>query len=255
MKEIFKAALKAIEEGEPAALVILTRARGSTPRKPGAMMLVLREGRLVGTVGGGVMEKRLKDEAMKAIAEGKVFSISFELSERNRDKLGLYCGGEVEFSIIPVMPEEKLIIFGGGHVSKALVPLASKLGFRVTVVDDREEYAVKESFKEAHNVILSNYKEFAKGLNTDDKTYVLIATQTHDSDFDVLKIMLDKKLKYLGMLGSRTKLLTFKKRIGAKLKGKLNKLRTPVGIDIGAETPDEIAISIIAELIEVRRKG
>ena len=254
MKEIFLSALRAIEEGNPVALVILTKAKGSTPRNPGAMMLVFQDGSTVGTVGGGVIEKRLKEEAIKAISEERVISVNFELSERDRDKLGLYCGGEVEFSIIPVLPEEKLFIFGGGHVSKALVPLASKLGFRVIVVDDREEYAVKEFFKDAHSVVLSDYREFAKNLETDEKTYVLIATQTHDSDFDVLKIMLDKNMKYLGMLGSKTKLATFKKKLNDSLKKKLNKLRTPVGLNIGAETPEEIAISIVAELVEVRRK-
>jgi len=254
MKDILLSALKAIEEGRKAALVILTKAKGSTPRKAGAMMLVFQDGNIVGTVGGGVIENRLKGEALRAISEERVLSFNFELSERDRDKLGLYCGGEVEFSIIPVLPEEKLIIFGGGHVSRALVPLASKLGFRVTVIDDREKYAVKEFFKGAQSVVLSDYKEFAKNVETDEKTYVLIATQTHESDFDVLKIMLGKELKYLGMLGSKTKLATFKRRINESLRKKLNKLSTPVGLDIGAETPDEIAISILAELIEVRRK-
>jgi len=255
MKEIFEAALRAMEEGTPAALVILTRAKGSTPRKPGAMMLVLGDGRMVGTVGGGVMEKRLREEALRAIEREETIYLDFELSERDRDKLGLYCGGVVEFSIVPVLPKEKLIIFGGGHVSKALVPLASRLGFRVTVVDDRKEYAVKEAFRGAKDVILSDYSEFARKLETDDKTYILIATQTHDSDFEVLKIILEKDFKYLGMLGSKTKLETFKKRMDEKLKKRMDKLRTPVGLDIGAETPDEIARSIMAELIDVRRKG
>ncbi len=255
MKKVLEEALRSIESGRKAALVILTRKKGSASRKPGAMMLVYEDGSSVDTIGGGILEEKLKKEAVSAIKEGKARYLSFTMKENSPDNLNLYCGGEVEFAIIPVLPEDKLYIFGGGHVSRALVRVLAPLGFRITVIDDREDFAKPENFPGASDVIYSDYREFAEKLQTDDRTYVVIATEDHEHDYAALTTLLYKPVKYLGMLGSRKKLETFKKRMNEKELELLEKLKSPVGLDIGAETPEEIAISIAAELVKTRRKG
>lgn len=253
MLEVLKEAHLEVERENPCAFVILSKLKGSGPRKPGAMMLVKEEGSIVGTIGGGLIEKRLIDEAKKSMDDEKVRSISFELTEDNKE-LGLYCGGEVEFLIVPLLPQEKLIIFGAGHVSRALSHSAPRAGFKVTVVDDRTNIELG-NFPPSVKLMRSDYKEFLDGLEISEKTYIVIATEAHEKDFSILERLLrnDTFPRFLGMLGSKTKFATFKKRAGEEIKEKLEQVRTPVGLDIGAETPDEIAISILAELIETKR--
>ncbi len=254
MVDVFKRAYEELEAGRPCALVILENLKCSGPRKPGAMMLVLNDGTTEGTVGGGTIEKNIVDTALESIAEEKLKRVSLTLREGKGD-LELYCGGEVEFLIVPLLPKERLLIFGGGHVSKALVNLARQTGFRITVVDDRENFDWS-GFPRDVNLINKNYEEFLENLDVTPSTFIVIATDTHEKDFLVLSNLLRRKTLpgFLGMLGSKSKLNTFKRRLNGDIRERINYLRTPVGIDIGAETPEEIAVSILAELIQVRRK-
>ena len=253
MKRVFEEALRAMESGRASALVLLTKKEGSSARDPGAMMLVLEDGSTVDTVGGGILEERLKEEALNAIRDGKTRNISFALDETSKGDLNLYCGGKVEFAVIPLYPQEKLYIFGGGHISRALVRIAGPLGFRITVIDDREEFARKESYPGAFKVLHADYSEFARNLEADNWTYVVIATENHENDFRALIELIEKPFVYIGMLGSKRKLETFKKRMNEKQIKLLERLSNPIGLDIGAETPEEIAVSIAAELVKTRR--
>jgi len=254
MLDVLEAAYLELKRGAPSALVILSKLKGSGPRKPGAMMLVKRDGAIVGTIGGGLIEKKLIEEAKKSIIEEETRSIYVELTEKNRE-LGLYCGGEVEFLVVPLLPKEKLIIFGAGHVSRALAQFADQAGFNVTVVDERPDIN-KDNFPTSVRVLNKKYREFLDELEITPKTYIVIATEAHEKDFFILEEILKKKdfPGFLGMLGSKTKFRTFKKRIGEKFKKKIGRVRTPVGLEIGAETPEEIAVSILAQLIETKRK-
>jgi len=253
---IFKTIIKEIEERRPVALVTIVSKLGSGPREPGAKMLVLYNGKTVGTIGGGVFERQVINEALKALKEGssKKLRYVFRRDHIPKDAIptGLECGGEVEVFIDVIQPRPRIVIVGAGHIGKPLADLANFLGFRVTIIDDNKELASKERFPYAENIIVD---ELARGLEKADITendYVVIVYGSVEEDYSVLKKAIELKPKYIGLLGSKRKVVLFKQRLSKegidveKLKGTIY---APIGIDIGARTPEEIAVSIMAEII------
>lgn len=250
MTEIWRAVLAAAEAGESVALATVVGVDGSAPRAAGARMLVWADGRTYGTIGGGNFEHQVTAAAVAALAEGRPRRFAVHLT---RD-LGMCCGGAMEVYIEPLAPRERLVVFGAGHVARPTAALARDLGFDVTVVDERDEYADPARFPGAE-VVCADPRRWVETFAPDARTYVLLVTHEHALDQDLLQALLPRTWAWLGLIGSRAKVAKFFLRLRAAGvdEALFAKVSTPVGLDIGAETPEEIAVSIAAELVRVRR--
>lgn len=248
--QVFAAAVEAMRSGRRAAMATVIAVGGSTPRSAGARMLVLDDGSIVGTIGGGAVEHRVVAVAISVIATGRPERFSAHLT---RD-LGMCCGGKMEVYIEPLQPRPHLVIFGAGHVAAAVAPILVAMEFDVTVVDERDEFATAHRFPSCQ-VVCTDARAFARSLPGGALAWWLIVTHEHQLDQDLVEILLPKSSAWLGMIGSRAKVARFFVRFrSAGLNEALfARLSAPVGLDIGAETPAEIAISIAAELVRVRR--
>ena len=240
-------------ERVPCALATVVRTAGSTPRKSASRMLVLRDGTTIGTIGGGRIEKEICDEAVALLGlglEARPRLLRYHLTQ----ELGMCCGGEMEVFVEPMVPEPALVVCGAGHVARALVPVARTCGFLPWVVDEVEEMASPARFPDAHKIVDSFDVRDWKDVPLDGDTYVVVVTRDHAQDQALLEQLLGRELAYLGMIGSRRKVELFKQRLAARgiSAERLARLRAPIGLDIGAETPEEIAVAIVAELIQAR---
>lgn len=240
------------EEGE-AALATVISASGSTPREEGAKMLVRPDGSIIGTVGGGGIELQVIKEAIEVIKKEKPKHLCYHLKEG--DELGMICGGDVEVFVEPIISNPTLFILGGGHISFILTKIAKLLGFKIVVVDNRPEYATTKRFPEADGVLVADYDKAFSELKVGKSGYVVIITHGHKGDAAALEGALSSKARYIGMIGSKTKNASVYARLKAKgiTQQQLDGVYAPIGLHIRAQTPEEIAISIMAEIIKVRR--
>jgi xanthine dehydrogenase accessory factor len=250
--DVFEALIERRRSGRPCVLATVVRTTGSTPRKQASRMLV-GETDLVGTIGGGRVENEVVAAARALLSEGaeaRPRLLRFHLTH----ELAMCCGGEMEIFIEPVVPEPPLIVCGAGHVARALVPLARSVGFAPIVIDELEEYASAERFPDAVRFVDSFDVRDWQDVPLDDRTYLVIVTRDHAVDQQLLEAVIGYDLGYLGMIGSRRKVEMFKRRLEAKgvPPERFTRLHAPIGIDIKAETPEEIAVAIVAELIQVR---
>lgn len=215
-------------------------------------MLVKGDGTILGTLGGGCLEAEVVQVAQMAIRDGSPKTIPFELTERHG---GLVCGGKVLVYLEPVIPDPDLIILGAGHVSRALARTAAFAGFRVTVIDDRPEHANKENFPDAEDVIVNEFSDVSSHIHASRNSFIVVATRGHNHDLDALRAALSTEARYIGLLGSKRKKALLFKSLGEEgfLRSTVERIITPVGLDIGSITPEEIAISIVAQLIKERR--
>lgn len=254
--KILKAVSSAVERGIETAVVTVLEVKGSSPGKEGAMMAVFSDGSILGTVGGGALEYEFIKEALKAIKENKSCEKSFELTEKG--SLHMKCGGFVRAYIKVFAKREKLLIMGGGHLGAELYTLGKFLNKYVVIFDDREEFANRERFPEADEIILGKMKETVKNYSIDENSYIIIVTRGHENDKECLKAILDKKVfpKYIGMVGSRGKVLsTYKELLDeGYLKEELKKIYSPIGLDISSSEPKEIALGIMAEITAVKNQ-
>ncbi len=256
MKDIYQEIARVRLTGERAVLATVVNTAGSTPRKSGAKMLVLADGQIVGTIGGGFLEHQVYKEAMQGMGENEPHMAHFELTNEDASKAGMLCGGTVDVYIEPIKPLPVLHIFGGGHISFFLARLGKMLGFHVVIIDDRPEYANAERFPEADETIAADLASAVKKLNINSSSYIVIVTRGHQSDSVVLEWAAKTPAAYVGMIGSRKKVKTvfeYLKSKGIK-QVQLDRIHAPIGLDIGAETPEEIAVSIMAEIIQVFRQ-
>jgi xanthine dehydrogenase accessory factor len=255
--ELFMKALELKESGRRACMATVIECRGSTPAVVGAKMLVSESGEVFGTVGGGASEKKVKEKCLEVIASGVPQKMHLDLSGKDPEMLGQACGGEMDVFIEPLLPEPRLLIFGAGHISKALALMARPCGFRVTIIDDREEFAKKERFPEADEIVLSDFGSVFEKIEPDFNSFLVIVTSSHKSDEIVLRESLKKPHRYVGMIGSKKKVKTVFDSL--KSRGvdeeKLAGVHSPIGLEIGARTPAEIGVSILAEMIRVRNAG
>lgn len=239
------------QRGEPCALVLLVDVKGSAPARTGAKMAVFPGGDIVGTVGGGTMEKKAIDMALLAMETGKAGLHHVDLA----NPPDYVCGGHATLYIEPVLPSSSLIIAGGGHVGQALCSVAATVGFSVTVVDDREVFADPAILPAASRVVCCNFPELFDKLKITASTYIVCATRGHAHDYTVISRALNTGAAYIGLVGSRSKRATFFHRLQQEngvSEEDLARIHTPVGLNIGAISPAEIAVSITAQLIEVR---
>lgn len=257
MEGIFREIVRALEKGESVALATIVKVSGSAPRKEGAKILVKPDGSTVGTVGGGALENAIIQEALKALAERRPRLIHYGLrANLHPEDLGI-CGGDVEVFVDVISPTETLLLIGGGHVSLALAKLAKELGYRVAVLDEKSEFASKERFPFADEVRAGELTSLLDNFPITSHTWVVIATRSHESDALALEKVINSPASYIGLLGSRRKVaIIFKCLIEKGFDpGLLDRVYAPIGLDIGAETPEEIAISIMAEMVLHKRGG
>ncbi|MCX5907838.1 MAG: XdhC/CoxI family protein [Deltaproteobacteria bacterium] len=255
MPDIYEEIVKLKSEGQSGALVTITATQGSTPREVGAKMLVRADGTIFGTIGGGSLEGEVCRQALKAIREEKAQTLHFDLSAKESGNVGMICGGVLDVYVEPILPNSKIFIFGGGHISFFLARMGAMVGLPVAVVDDRAEFANRERFPEAEEVIAEEYSSAIRKLSVNKASDLVIVTRGHAYDQEVLEWALGTEARYIGMIGSRKKIQTVygnleQKGIPAE---KLKRVHAPIGLDIGALTPEEIAVSILAEIIKVRR--
>ncbi len=253
-REVFAAVAEALERGEPAALVTIVSARGSTPQRVGAKMLVYADGRIVGTIGGGCYENDAFWKAREAIAARKPQLVHYELTDDIAEESGLICGGQMDVYIEPIEPSPELYIIGAGHVGFHLARLAHEVGFRVHVVDDREKFANRERFPTAVEVVADDIPAWLNRAVLPAHAYAVIVTRGHTNDMEALRALAARELRYLGLIGSRAKVARIYEALETEriAPEQLARVHAPIGLDIGAVTPQEIAVSILAELIAVK---
>ena len=253
-QEVFAALSEALEQGEEVALVTIVSSTGSTPQRVGAKMLVYADGRTVGTIGGGCYENDAFWKARETIKARRPLNVKYELTDDIAEETGLICGGQMEVFIEPVEPSPDVYIFGAGHVGYFLGRMAYDTGFRVHVIDDREKFASTERFGAGVDVIVDDIPTWLATHQLPATAYAVVVTRGHKHDIDALRALTVSPLRYVGLIGSRAKV----KRIFDALREEgtapetLKRVHAPIGLDIGAITPQEIAVSILAELIAVK---
>jgi len=253
-QEVFAAVADALERGEMAALVTIVATTGSTPQRIGAKMLVFADGRIVGTIGGGCYENDAFWKAREAITHRRPQIVHYELSDDFAQETGLICGGQMDVYIEPIEPSPELYVVGAGHVGFHLARLAHEVGFRVHVVDDREKFANRERFPTAAEVVAEDIPAWIERTNIPPHAYVVVVTRGHTNDLEALRALAPRDLRYLGLIGSRAKVVRIYDALTADgmPADSLRNVHAPIGLDIGAVTPQEIAVSILAELIAVK---
>lgn len=253
--DIFDEIGKLKREGRCGALATIVNVRGSIPSVMAAKMLVRDDGSIIGTVGGGCVESDVRKGAMEVMRDGKPRTFNFNLDQQPDDDNGLVCGGSLQVFVEPVIPSPRLYIFGAGHVGLAVCKVAALAGFETVVADDREQYCNRERFPDAHEVHAGEMDEILSGLSPSESSYIVIATRGHRHDLHVLRWALDTPARYIGMIGSGRKVLAIYQQLEAEgvAPESLKRVYAPVGLDIRAATPEEIGVSIVAELIAIRR--
>ncbi|MCG3165440.1 MAG: hypothetical protein POELPBGB_01203 [Bacteroidia bacterium] len=252
MKTLYDIIPEIQKSSENAAVCIIVNTKGSTPRKAGAKMIVYENGKLFGTIGGGDLEKKVIENAQTIIASKEPKLFRHDLLHQH----GMCCGGTVEIFIEPIMKKNKLYIFGAGHTGQALAKFSSVLDFETVLIDDRKEYIDNCNTSEVNKMNLP-YQQALQLLPFDEQTYICIMTYSHPIDRDILAFCIKKSFAYLGMIGSQRKVAMTKKLFSEGLNisyEDLEKVDMPMGLDIGSESPEEIALSIIAKLITVKNK-
>jgi xanthine dehydrogenase accessory factor len=241
--------------GRKGALATITSVRGSIPSFRTAKMLVRDDGSIVGTIGGGCVEADVWQAAREVMEQEKPRSLSFDLNNNPSYDTGLVCGGTLEVFIEPIIPPAELFIFGAGHVALNLSKVASLAGFGVSVIDDREAYASRERFPEARQIVAEDFDAALAKIEIPEHAYIVIVTRGHRDDMRVLRWAVDQPARYLGMIGSKRKVLSIYKELEKEgvPAAKFERINAPIGLEIGAVTPEEIAVAIVAEMIAVRR--
>jgi xanthine dehydrogenase accessory factor len=255
--DIYREIVRLREEQRRGALATIVNVRGSIPAFETAKMLVRDDGSIVGTVGGGCVEAEVWTAAKEVMQSEKPQSLTFNLNNDPKYDTGLVCGGTLEIFVEPVLPAPRLYLFGAGHVAFNIYKVARLAGFDVTIIDDRETYANRQRFPEALDVLAEDYDCALAQLAPNDTAFIVIVTRGHADDMRILRTLLasDTPCKYLGMIGSERKFVTMSKQLASEgiAQEKLERVHSPVGLDIGALTPEEIAVSVVAEMIAVRR--
>lgn len=232
----------------------VVRAQGSTPQRAGAKMLVFKDGRTVGTIGGGCYENEAIHKARQALDDGRSQLLHFELNDDFAQENGLICGGRMDVHVDPLLPDPRLYIIGAGHVGYQLGKIAPDAGFRIHVVDDREKFANTERFPHAE-ITVERIPDWLHRADIVPSAFVVVVTRGHQHDLDAMRALAARDLRYLGLIGSRAKVARIYEALSAEglPPACMERIHAPIGLEIGAITPAEIAVSILAELIAVRR--
>jgi len=253
--DIYEQIVQLRREGRRGAVATIVNVRGSIPSFRTAKMLVRDDGSIAGTIGGGCVEADVWQAAREVMESEKPRTLTFDLNQNPKYDTGLVCGGTLEVFVEPILPPALLYVFGAGHVALSLCQTAASAGFDVIVTDDRSSYASKERFPAAREVNALDFDEAMQKLDPSESSYIVIVTRGHRDDMRILRWAVQTRARYVGMIGSKRKVVQIFKAleeegIPAHL---FDRVHAPVGLDIGAITPEEIAVAITAELIAVRR--
>lgn len=253
--DIFDEIVRLRRVGQKCALATIVQVRGSIPSFESAKLLVREDGSMLGTVGGGCVEAEVWNVAREVIETEKPRHLHFSLGQDAAYDNGLICGGQLDVFVEPVIPQPAALIFGAGHISKSLAKVAGLAGFRTTVIDDREMFANRERFPDADELYAGEYEEIFPKLEVNESSYLIIVTRGHRDDMRVLKWAVQSRARYVSMIGSKRKVIGVIREL--ENEGMAPELfegiHAPMGLDIGAITPEEIAVSVVAEMIAVRR--
>jgi xanthine dehydrogenase accessory factor len=254
MLEIYQELANIAVKGERAVLATVISSQGSVPRKAGAKMVIKGDGTLVGSIGGGNVEQAVQEKAIAVMKSGEPQMMHFDLSGSG-EEAWMICGGQMDVFLEPILPAETLYLFGAGHLSQSTATMAKMLGFRVVVIDPRPEYNNNDRFPNADSLVVEEYDNAFSKLNVDENSYIVIYTPGHVSDEKCLQFAVGTAAKYLGMIGSKKKVKEIKERLRKKgvSQQQLDGIHAPIGLEINAQTPEEIAVSILAEITKVRR--
>ena len=248
--DVFEELIRVRETHQPVVLAVLTDCRGSTPRKPGARMLVFPDGTIKGTVGGGRVESAVIEEAQKALLDRQPRTLTYQQTA----ELAMCCGGEMTFFIEPLVPPAPLLVFGCGHVGRALLHSASQLDFSLVAIDDLETNLSPEVLPSTVKRHPTYELDELQALPFGPDCSIVIATRDHQLDQKLLEYCIQQEFRYLGVIGSKRKAHMQRERLTVRgvSEERIARIQCPIGIDIGAQSPEEIAISICAQLVEAR---
>lgn len=256
MSNIYTEIQSALNRGEQVATVTIVKTTGSSPRPAGTKMLVYADGRTVGTLGGTLLDGRAVEDALATLKDGRPRA-SFYAIDADTGETSGSCGGTMEVFVEAVRPEQRLILVGGGYVAQALARITSHLDFRILVLDDRRDLVNPQTFPESAQLHFGDIPRLVSELQPDSSTWIVVVTRGHHLDKEALRVALQSPAPYVGMIASPGKV----RRIFRELleegipRERLEQAHSPIGLDLGAETPDEIALSIAAEMLMLRRGG
>jgi xanthine dehydrogenase accessory factor len=255
--DLFDEIQKMREQGRKCALATIVQIRGSVPSFQSAKMLIRDDGSTLGSVGGGCVEAEVWTAAQDVIREEKSKIMTFDLTEESMAEGGLICGGKVEIFVEPILPTPKVVIFGAGHISTQVSKIATIAGFKTTIVDNRPVYANAERFPEAEAIYSESFEQAFEEIVPNENTYVIIVTRGHQEDQNVLRWAVKTDARYIGMIGSKRKIRSIVEQLESEgiPRERLERVYMPIGLDIAAVLPEEIAVAIVAELIHNRRVG
>ncbi|WP_237152910.1 XdhC family protein [Oryzibacter oryziterrae] len=254
--DVYEALIEERKAGRASALATIVNVVGSIPGSATAKMLVREDGSIVGTVGGGPAEAEVMLRAREVIESGKPQMISFKLRENPDFDMGMVCGGSLDIYVEAIVPKPVVYVFGGGHVGYVTERAARLAGFDVVVADDRQAFANRERFPDAVDVLSSSFASIMERLTPNSRALIFIASRCHELDAEILKWAVHTPAGYIGMIGSKRKVVTVFNTLTADgvAPDRFDRVRAPVGLDIGADTPEEIAFSVVSEMIaHIRR--
>lgn len=256
MDQIFARLAELQAAGRQVALATVVRASGSVPRREGTRMLIFPDGTIEGTVGGGDLEHRVVEAGLEILQSGRPQLLEYAFRDVEQGDVGV-CGGEMEVYVERVEPQATVVVVGGGHVGQAVAHLASWLGFRVVVNDDRAEFADEQLVPEADEVIHVPLAELPERLNINPQTYLMLTTRGVEIDVEGLPALLETEAGYIGVIGSRRRWEVCAQQLAERgvPPEQIKRVRSPMGLELNAETPEEIALSMLAEIILLRRGG
>lgn len=257
IRDFYGRLLDMLDQHHKLAIATVVEVQGSTPREGGAKMMVMPDGSIHGTIGGGRLEKLVTEEALEAMKKGQGFYKEYDLVGEEEGGIGTECGGISKVLVEVISTPDRLLICGGGHVGLALAKMAAVLGMQVWVVDPREEFSDLERYPDGISVVNASPASDEVAELVSSNTYVVILTHEHQLDKKALGRLVDREAAYIGMIGSKRKVRRIMKELEDEGTGKdkLSKVHAPIGLDIAAETPSEIAISILGEIVNTKRKG
>lgn len=257
MTDIYAEIAKLRKDGRRGALATIIQVQGSIPSYESSKILVRDDGSIIGTVGGGCVEAEVWAVAQDVMREEKPRRLHFNLNNRPDEDEGLVCGGSLDIFIEPILATPALYLFGGGHISLSVSRIAEIAGFETIVADDREAFANMKRFPGALEVHSGAWEEIFSRLHPNDFSYLVIATRGHNGDLACLRWALATPARYIGMVGSKRKLIEFAKALEREgvPPETIERIHSPAGLDIGSLTPEEIAVSIVAEMIAIRRNA
>jgi xanthine dehydrogenase accessory factor len=253
--DIFDELVALRRKGQKCALATIVQVNGSIPSYESAKLLVREDGSMAGTIGGGCVEAEVWTAAREVIETEQPRHLTFSLGQDAAYDNGLICGGQLNVFVEPIIPQPRAFIFGAGHISKSLSKVATLAGFATIIVDDREQFANRDRFPEAVEVHAGEYEEVFSKLEVNHTSYLIIVTRGHRDDMRVLKWALSTPARYISMIGSKRKVLGVMKELEREglRREDFDRLHAPMGLEIGAISPEEIAVSVAAEMIAVRR--